>query len=104
MLQSMYVHSCMANILCTIGSNSSGSEGSNIGIIGGIIGGIVAIVVVIIIVIVIYMVACHRRKGIIAKQNGQSFAVHMIFLFLLCIQMQLLTKKEFFKGISDMYV
>ena len=77
----IYVHSCMANILCTIGSNSSGSEGSNIGIIGGIIGGIVAIFVVIIIVIVIYIVACHRRKGIIAKQNGQSFAVHKIFLF-----------------------
>ena len=100
----MYVSSCMADILCTIDSNSSGSDDSNIGIIGAIIGGIVAIVVVIIIMIVTYLVACHRRKGIIAKYNAQSFAVHMIFLFLLCIQMQLLTKKEFFKGISDMYV
>ena len=98
MLQSMYVHSCMANILCTIGSNSSGSDGSNIGIIGGIIGGIVAIVVVIIIVIAIYMVACHRRKGIIviANQNDHSFAVHMIFwFFIMCTDATTYKKRVF---------
>ena len=87
LLQSMYVCSCMIDILCIIGSNSSGSDGSNIGIIGGIIGGIVAVIIVIIIVIVTYMVACHRRRGNIAKQNEQLFTVHNIFLFLLCVQM-----------------
>ena len=44
-------------------SSSSGSEGSNIGIIRGIIGGIVAVIIVIIIVIIVCIVVCCKRKG-----------------------------------------
>ena len=64
---------CMWLILYTIVGNSSGSDDSDIGIIGGIIGGIVAVIVVIIIVIIVCIVVRHRKKGITFKQNDQLF-------------------------------
>ena len=44
-------------------SSSSGSDDSNIGIIGGIIGGVIAVIIVIIIVIIVCIVICCKRKG-----------------------------------------
>ena len=65
-------------------SSSSGSEGSNIGIIGGIIGGIVAVIIVIIIVIIVCIVVCCKRKGMymyIGNNRIKLYCfIHVVYL------------------------